>query len=331
MLAIATSNAQYTVAHQDGENSNAFNNYSELSNGKSFNDQIKVRLQYYGASLNVNHWKLTARLTQDFISQNNSAYVVGAHYASLKYNSQETGGQNVPPIAFPTQAFQLSKYNEVTLINSTTPINPQLNRVFSFNLVIQGGNHLLTIPNGYYNSAYEFKLYKISGGTEELIGMVTGSPWGSARFRIQYSSNDGQSLSLQNGANLFNLQFDTAADFANGKSVIVNNGLRVNAYQSYQLTVKTSGSEMTSATTSATIPVSKLMVDVTKTPTPGGVQFYGPKALSSTDQVIARRTGTSGGNTIDYNLRFYIPPNALQSNIPAGTYTTYVYFVIVPN
>ena len=329
LLSIVAANAQYSVNPED-QGSMQFNTYNELSTGKTHTNQVKVRIQYYGSSLNVSQWKLTVRLTQDYIADSNSAYSVGAQYTSLKFNSQDG---NSPQAVFPTQAFQLSKYNEVTLIQSSLPLNPAVEKLFSFNLIVQGGNHLLTVPNATYKSAYEFKLYKISGSTQQLIGMGTGNTSNSARFQIEYSANNGQSLSLQNGANLFNLQFNTAADFTNGKSVTVNNGLRVNAHQNYQLSVKAAAAEMTSSTTSSTIPVSKLKVEVTTTSLPpaSGVTVLGAKALSTTDQTIATRSGTSGGNTIQYNLRFFIDPGALQSNIPAGTYTAYVYFVIVPN
>ena len=86
---------------------------------------------------------------------------------------------------------------------------------------------------------------------------------------------------------------------------------------------------MTSSTSSSTIPVSALHVELTTNQSYPGLTINSPLSLSATDQIIAIRSQYV--EYIDFNLRFFIPPNALELATVPGTYTTYVYFVIIPN
>ena len=320
--------AQYTLGAYNGGQP-TFSTYAEMTTGKTQNNQISIPIQYWGNSLNVNEWKLTARLTQDFANNENSAYTVGAQYAYLQFNSQENyGSANGASVNVPTQSFQLSKYNEITLIHSTTSLNPGVNRLFRYNLTIQGGNHLLVVPNGMYNSAYEFKLYKISGGTEQLIGIYT-SGVGDARFQLNYSGNYGsQSVVVQNGAQQFNLSYSTAADYTTEKSVTINNGLKLNTYNN-QLAVQASG-DFVSPSTTQTMPISNLKVQLSVNQSYNQLQLMGPVTLSTSAQPIAYRTSNTPQEVI-FNIKFFVPANSPGLNVPSGTYSTTVYFIIIPN
>lgn len=323
-----TLKAQYTLgAYNGGQPS--FSTYAEMTSGKTANNQIAIPIQYYGNNLNVNEWKLTARLTQDFANESNSSYTVGAQYAYLQFNSQDNSGSaNGSSINVPTQLFQLSKYNEITLIQSTVSLNPQVNRLFRYNLFIKGGNHLLVSPNGMYNSAYEFKLYKISGGVEQLIGIYT-SGVGDARFQLNYGGNYGnQSVMLQNGAQQFNLSYTTAADYTVEKSVTIVNALKLKTYN-YQLAVQASGNFI-SASSSQTLPLSNLKLQLSVNQSYPGLQIVTPITLSTAAQPVAYRT-SSTAEEILFNVKFYIPANSPGLTAPPGTYSTHVYFLIIPN
>ena len=327
LLSYSAAFAQYTLNSWSGGQS-VFSTYSEMINGKTENNQSTVNIQRYNGANNVNEWKLTVRLLQDYTY---SSYSVGAQHTYLQFNGQDNYSSNGTLVNVSSQAVQLSKFNEVTLIHSTVPLTGSVNRVFRFNLITQGGNHLLTSPNGTYYSAYESKLYRITGGNEQLIATRTESTSGnSARFQLNYAGNQGtQSVALQNGANMFNLQFNSVESYTNGVSVQVNNGLKVTSPSNYQLSVKASGNEMTSSTTSSTIPVSALHVELTTNQSYPGLTINSPISLSSTDQIIAVRSQYV--EYINFNLKFFIPPNALELTAVPGTYTTYVYFVIIPN
>ncbi|WP_129024739.1 hypothetical protein [Flavobacterium sp. YO12] len=323
-----TATAQYMLgAYNNGQP--VFSTYAEMVSGKTLNNQISIPIQYYGTNMDVNEWKLTARLTQDFTSEVNSAYTVGAQYAYLKFNSQENSGSaNGIFINVPNQVFQLSKYNEITLIHSNVNLNGAVNRLFRYNLTIQGGNHLLVSPNGMYNTSYEFKLYKISNGTEQLIGIYT-SPIGDARFQLSFGGNFGsQSVILQNGAQQFNLNYSTPSDYTVEKSVTIPNALRVNTYNS-QLAVEASG-DFISSTSSQTLPLSNLKLQLSTNQTYKGLQIISPVTLSTTTQPVSIRS-SSTPQDITYNVKFFIPANSPGLNVNPGTYSTRVYFVIMPN
>ncbi|MDN3673515.1 hypothetical protein QWY99_10665 [Flavobacterium branchiarum] len=323
-----TTHAQYILGGYNGGQP-VFSTYAEMVSGKTLNNQISIPLQYYGPHINVNEWKLTARLTQDFTSDANNAYTVGAQYSSLKFNSQEnSGSENGMLVNVPTQVFQLSKYNEVTLIHSNVNLNGAVNRIFRYNLSVQGGNHLLVTPNGMYNSSYEFKLYKISNGIEQLIGIYT-SPIGSARFQLSFGGNFGsQSVMLQNGAQQFNINYSTATDYATEKSVTIANALRVNTYNS-QLAVEASG-DFISPASSQTIPLSILKLQLSTNQSYNGLQIISPITLAPTTQPIAIKSSNTPQD-ITYNVKFFIPANSPGLNVSPGTYSTRVYFVIMPN
>ena len=328
LFTLHTANAQYTLGAYNGGQP-TFNTYAEMVSGKTLNNQVSIPIQYYGSNINVNEWKLTARLTQDYTSEVNGSYTVGAQYSYLKFNNQENNNStNGILVNVPTQAFQLSKYNEVTLIHSNTNLNGSVNRLFRYNLTVQGGNHLLVIPNGMYNSSYEFKLYKISGGTQQLIGIYT-SPLGDARFQLSFGGNFGnQSVMLQNGAQQFNLNYSSPNDYATEKSVTIANALRVNTYNS-QLAVEASG-DFISSSSSQTIPLSNLKLQLSTNQAYRGLQIISPVTLATTTQPIAIRSDNSPQD-ITYNVRFFIPANSPGLNVSPGTYSTRVYFVIMPN
>jgi hypothetical protein len=328
LLTQYTANAQYTLGAYNGGQP-TFNTYAEMVSGKTLNNQVSIPIQYYGSNIDVNEWKLTARLTQDYTSEVNGSYTVGAQYSYLKFNNQENNNStNGILVNVPTQAFQLSKYNEVTLIHSNTNLNGSVNRLFRYNLTVQGGNHLLVIPNGMYNSSYEFKLYKISGGIEQLIGIYT-SPLGDARFQLSFGGNyGGQSVILQNGAQQFNLNYSSPSDYATEKSVTIANALRVNTY-STQLAVEASG-DFISSSSSQTIPLSNLKLQLSTNQTYKGLQIISPITLATTTQPVAIRAGDTAQD-ITYNVKFFIPANSPGLNVSPGTYSTRVYFVIMPN
>ncbi|WP_147278088.1 hypothetical protein [Flavobacterium sp. AG291] len=325
-LLFGGASAQYSLGSYNNGQS-IFNTYAELMSGMTYVNQVSIPIQYYGTSIGVNEWRLTARLTQDFINDNNPAYAVAAEYAYLQYNSQSNSSSNASPVNVPLQAIALNKYSETTLIHSNVGLNPQLNRLFRYNLYIKGGNHLLACTNGMYKSAYEFRLYKITGQTQQLIGSFT-SVMGDARFQINYAGNFGdQSVTLQNGAQQFNISYTTAADYLSERSAVINNALKIKTYN-YQLAVQASG-DFQSSLSPQILPLSVLKLDISVNQSYNGLQILTPVILSTTAQPIVYRN-SSTPQDITFNLKFYIPANSIQA-VPAGTYTTSVFFLIIPN
>ncbi len=318
--------AQYSLGSYNNGQS-VFNTYSELMSGMTAVNQVSIPIQYYGTLLNVNEWKLTARLTQDFINDSNPGYSVDAQYAYLQYNSQNNNSSNGLPVNVPTQMVQLNKYAETTLIHSTINLDPQVNRLFSYNLYIQGGNHLLAGPNGMYRSSYEFKLYKIVGQAEQIIGAFTSS-LGDARFMVNYAGNFGdQSIILQNGAQQFTFSYGSAADYLAEKSLTIPNALKIKTYNN-QLAVQASG-DFIGSISGQNITLSNLRLQLSVNQAYSGLQILTPVTLTTAAQPIAYRNSSSPQEIL-FNLKFYIPANSAIT-APADTYTTKIYFLIIPN
>jgi hypothetical protein len=304
-----------------------FNTLNELNVGKSQVNQVNVSIQRQTGQNSLSNWKLTVRLLQDYTYLNKT---IGAQYSALQYNTQTNSSDNTSLINFGSSPFVLSKFSETVLINSTIALKGMVNRLFSFNLNIQGGNQLLDVPNGSYQSAYEFKLYEVKGNSDVLISSYTTTLGNSAGFTINYSGNvANNTIALQNGADQFNLAFANAADFVTGKSNTVTKGLKVTSDSNYQLSVKAANTFLTSATTSTTLPVSILKVGLATSTSINGLTIYSPLTLSASDQIIAIRTAWIP--TIEYDLTFSILPNTLGMNLPSATYSTFVYFVLTPN
>ena len=330
-VVFAQGNPRLSLQVEDGGQVQ-FNTNNELANGKSQSNQVRVRIQKYNGSNTVKFWKLSVRLTNDFYNNNNT-HSVDASFARLIFNHETNNSSNNQLINPTNVPVTLSKFNEVTLIESDIPLNNQTQRTFSFDLFIEGGTHLLTKPNGVYRTSYEVKIYgkKKINDTYTLVDSYTTAQ--TARFQLNYSGNHGsQRIQLQNSANLVNLEFSSASDYANGKSVTIPQGLKVSSYNRHQVLVKTSNNVFTSATSSSTIPVSKLHVNVNLSSPENNVQLHGPLSLSTTDQALIDRTAT-WPQTLVYDLEFFIPPNTLQATDvqEGGTFSAYVFFTISPN
>lgn len=307
----------------------SFTTYNQMMNPATATNQVTVQLQRPFGTTSITSWRLTVRLTQDYTYNTNT---VAAENSYLTFNSQTTtSGSQIGGIS--ANPFQLGTSAEVTLINSNTSLAANTTRTFRFNLTVLGGNHMLNIPNGTYNSAYEFKLYRIVNGNAILVSTSTAGVGNSARFSIDYDMN-AYSVTLLNGAHMYNLNFNTAADYANGKSVEVQNGLRITSglITDYQLAIKASGNFI-SGTSSSTIPINVLRAELTPASNYGGVNVNSPVTLSTSEQVVVSRTWgwIFWNTTFNFDLRFYIPAGTTGLNVPAGTYTTYVYFILMPN
>src|SRR5690606_37478269 len=110
-------------------------------------------------SQKITSWMITVKLDNDFTF---NSYTVPAQHASLTFNRQQNHSSTSGTIPPPAGNVPLSRFQETPLLVSTgIPIENGFNRSFSFNLTIQGGNHLLTIPNNIYGANYIFTLYEM--------------------------------------------------------------------------------------------------------------------------------------------------------------------------
>ncbi len=304
-----------------------FNTLNDLNVGKSQVNQVNISIQRQTGQNSLTNWKMTVRLIQDYTYLSTT---IGAQYSALQYNTQSNFSDNTSLINFSSGPFILSKLGETVLVNSTIPLKGMVNRMFSFNLNIQGGSQLLSVPNGSYQSAYEFKLYEIKGNSDVLVSSCITTLGNSAGFTINYSGNSANNnIIIQNGADQFNLNFTNPSDFVTGKSSTVIKGLKVTSDSNYQLSVKAASPYLTSSTTTTTIPVSVLKIGLATNSSINGLTINPPVTLSAIDQIIASRT--TWVSSIEYDVTFFIQPNTLGINLPSATYSTFVYFVLTPN
>lgn len=320
--------AQYDLNVYDGGQV-VLNSYADLKFGKTEERQISVQFRRNFNAVTPAKWKITVRLLDDYTFEN---YSVPAEQSSLSINRQSG---NVNQISFNSigRDLPLSKFQESTIVESTTALPEGNYYTLSFNLMMRGGNHLLTIPNGIYRTTYEFSLYDTSSGKEVLLTRKTSAP-GVARFQVNYAGNHGDQLAeLRNGANEFVFNFDSPADLVQGKKITINNALYIRSYQGHQVLVKTADNLLYNTTMSNSIPVSVLKLKATVNNIQGGsaseVTLFGPLSLSSQEQALASFPRWS--QSISYNLELSIPPNTRELQQATGRYETYLYFIIVPN
>lgn len=328
LLGSQGSYAQYDLNVYDGSQLQ-LNSYSDMKVGKTEERQISVQFRRNFGIQAPAKWKITVRLLDDYRADN---YSVPAENSTLSINRQ-SGNFNQLSFSSIGRNLPLSKFQESTIVESTTAFPEGNYYTLSFDLTLRGGVELLTIPNAIYRSTYEFSLYDTSSGRDVLLARKTSAP-GVARFQINYVGNHGDQLAeLRNGANEFIFNFDSPNDIVKGKKININNALYIRSYQGHQVLVKTADPLLYNATMTHSIPVSVLKLKATLNHIEGGnagdVTLFGPISLSAQEQPIASFPRWS--QSMSYNLELSIPPNTRELQQATGKYETYLYFIIVPN
>jgi hypothetical protein len=137
---------------------NSFDTYEEVLNGESFTDFITLQ---FGVPYNSNcaGWVLKVRALTDF---SNGMVTIGAQHVSLRFNRVTAGAPSAAAMGVSTNAIPLSTSN-VILINSNAAFiaPPSYNVVHKYDMLVQGGSHLLT-GSGTYTATLVFSLYNSS-------------------------------------------------------------------------------------------------------------------------------------------------------------------------
>ncbi|MDM1043959.1 hypothetical protein HX004_03755 [Myroides sp. 1354] len=328
LLGSQWTHAQYDLNVYDGGQLQ-LNSYNDLKFGKTEERQISVQFRRNYGITAPSKWKITVRLLDDYRAEN---YSIPAENSTISTNRQ-SGNFNQLAFSSIGRNLPLSKFQESTIVESTTALPEGNYYTLSFDLTIRGGVEVLTIPNGIYRSTYEFSLYDTSSGRDVLLARKTSAP-GVARFQINYVGNHGDQLAeLRNGANEFIFNFDSPEDIAKGKKITINNALYIRSYQGHQVLVKTADNLLYNTTLTNSIPVSVLKLKATLNRIEGGsasdVSLFGPISLSAQEQALASFPRWS--QSMSYNLELSIPPNTRELQQANGRYETYLYFIIVPN
>ena len=293
---------------------NSFTNYAQQMGGATVTDAIN--LQYAPNGATCRGWTLKVRAAGNFV---NGANTVSPNFFSLRFNRVVSGSPSAANIGVSnTAVVPLSNSDAVLINNSGDSFNG--GTVHRFDMLIQGGNHLL-VPNGTYTASFIFSLYNQAN---QLISTATNN----VVFQIN-SNVSSYTVELQNAANTVDMVF-TPALYDSGISISKLRGLKVTGYTSHQILVKTSTANLTSG--SNTIPVGAVSLETTKyTSTAAGIVCY-TRALSAADQVIANNPVSNyTQQVVEYDLRYYTAPGDSRFSTQSGVYTTNVIFIAIPN
>lgn len=307
-----------------GSSASTFDTYQEQLSGLTVSEVIHIQIQGIQSTTNIPNWSIKVRALGNYINQSDPSASVAPHHTSLQFNDvnknpMEPANQN--PIALGTSA--------VTLVSGAPPLTPQSTGwylVYHFDFIIHGGNHLL-VANGSYRASLEFLLYD---GNNNLIGTGTINNVG---FQIQSNINNGSSISLQNSADIITFQFDDVGDYYSGLSVNKAMGFKVTAYNPYDIIIKANTPNLTSTTTNHTIPIQLFKLEVTQTEKNlPYLDLLPSTSLSTSDQVYIENPLTNYMyQEVQYNLRYFVPSSSAADVFGyAGTYTTNLFFIFVP-
>ena len=292
-----------------------FTSYAEQMAGATVTDAVSV--QYNPNTATCDQWFLKVRAAGNFTNGSTS---VAPQYFSLRFNRVSTGTPTAAQIGVSTTPVVMNN-TDVTLINgSNAPFTAYTFSEHKFDMLIQGGNHLI-IPNGVYTGTLIFSLYNSNN-----VLVSTSNVNVSFNMNSVYNS---LTLELQNLANEINLDFNTLANYTNGVSVTKARGMRVVGYQPYQVMIKTSGLNLVAAN-STTIPVAAVNIQATKfTSTTGGISTF-TRELSTVNQVIVTNPMVDNTQQVtEYDLRYYTAPNDSRLAGKTGVFNTTVLFVVV--
>ncbi|PYF76568.1 hypothetical protein [Pedobacter nutrimenti] len=293
-----------------------FDTYQKLQSGGTATDALTIQYSPYAA--NCIGWSLKVRANGNFINGSSS---VSPQYVSLRFNRVSMGSPSAADIGISSNAVPLGMSDVVLEGPSMAAFQAYNFTEHKFDMVIQGGNHLLLAKNtGTYSCPLTFSLYNQSG---QLVSSVNVN----ASFQISYANSVNYSIALQNPdvAMLYN----TPASYTAGVSVTKTKGLKIVGFSPYQVIVKTTGPNLTGSADN--LPVSLVRLENTPPSGKPGISSVAIN-LSSADQVIiTNNMNDYTYQTIEYDLRYSIAGgNTTINTAKGGTYTTQVIYVILP-
>jgi hypothetical protein len=295
-------------------------------------DRFTLRLFYNGTNLNVPHWKLSVR-TMGPIQSTNGTVLFPAEKISFVPTRTE-GQANPGPIPTVSQIgmpspVALNGTSEVFLVpSSNAPLynESQWSSYYDlrliFNLVVAGGAYLSPLQNKYFPFTLRFTAYRQDNsviGYVDLNYMIqvhklSGVPPVENEYSILVSTEAANGL----------LEFNTAADYINGKSVTYVDGLSVSATTAYQVTVRSTSPHFSSAG-GDTLPL-----DVVRLQLSGGPGVTAPVTLSTAPKTILQGLST-GGASETFDITYSTEANDPRLfNVPSEQYETSLMYEISP-
>lgn len=306
-----------------------FNNQNDLDNGGTSIGNIQIQFSIPSGTSEPN-WKLTAQVASPITVNNTTLdpmYVLVKHNPSLSNEPTFANAIQAPQVYIPMS------YNEVTLIaSSATPLAapPYYYVNIRYDMKIQGGPQLVELQNGSYPCQLTFRLYDSDG----ILMSTSSTTYGFGKYFNGTGGGGGStpvtSLTLVNGAQSTSLDFNGPPDYVTGVSLTINNGLRAQSMEPYQIKVKSSAANFSSSQTSI-IPVSAIKLQSTNgAPAPSDVT-HNTISLDNVGKTLMTKNGWTDPNPVYYNLKYSTTPNDTNfSTARPAIYTTTLTYTMEP-
>lgn len=296
----------------------SFSGYNELMAGKTAQEYLTI--QYEASNSTCQGWSLKVRALGNF---SNGNFQIAPEHVMLRFNRVSSGGPPASAIGVSTNPVPLST-SDVTLIDHSQTGFQKTYTAHAFDMIVEGGNHLLTATNGSYSAYLLFTLYNENN-------QIVSETQVRGTFQVQSATNYSFTLLLQNTADQVSLAFNTTSDIINGVSSTKLSGLKITGYSPYQVIVKTSADGYSSGSSSYTLPAEVIKLEVTPPAGYTGITCH-TYNLSPAGQVfISNPMNSSSYQVVQYNLRYFTDPSDGRIvSVPEGTYSSNVLFIIVP-
>jgi hypothetical protein len=294
-------------------------------------DGFTLGFSFLGWILNVPHWKVSVQLTAPIQASDGTVFPS----EKISFVPTRTEGQARPgPIPTVSQIgmpspVPLNGMSEVFLVPSSNaalfhvslfPSSYKLNMIF--NVVVAGGAYLIPLQEKYFPFTLRFTAYRqdnsvigvLDIGYTIQVHRLSGVPPVENEYSIRVSTEAANGL----------LEFNTAADYINGKSVTYGSGLIVSATTDYQVTVRSIPAYFSSAS-GDTLPL-----DIVRLQLSGGSGSTAPVTLSTATKTILQGLST-GGASETFDITYSTEPNDQRLfNVPSEQYETSLLYEISP-
>lgn len=136
-------------------NAAAIDNYGEAQGGATTNSYLTLQYDIAGSNY-APGWTVKVRANGNFT---NGIHSIPSQYVSLKFRNSLQGPDGVTGNEVPLTS------TDANLINTTQPLNtpPIYYMAHNFDLIIQGGDHLLNVPLGVYRTTVTLTFYTNTG------------------------------------------------------------------------------------------------------------------------------------------------------------------------
>jgi hypothetical protein len=181
-------------------NAAAIDNYEEAQAGVTTNSYLTVQYNISGSNFPAG-WTVKVRANGDFV---NGTHSIPSQYVSLLFRNPKQGLPGVTGTQVPLTS------TDANLINTTQPLNtpPTYYMAQEYDLIIQGGDHLMVPQTGVYRTTVTLSFYTNAG---QLIATNANIP---ISFAVNFS-NGCSGMVLSASSNI-NYNFDTYAELLSG-------------------------------------------------------------------------------------------------------------------